>query len=248
MGKDIFSQQADSYAKFRPGYPPELFEYILSFTDYRKNAWDVGTGNGQAAVALSPFFDHVIATDLSEKQLSKAPPVANIEYRVCPADNTNILDKSINLITVAQAYHWFPFDSFAREVRRVAQPGAIIAVWCYPLPVINEKKLNDELLHFYRDVTGPYWDPERKYIENNYEDIPFPFDRLPGKMFNIQYEWNIDQLAGYTSSWSAVQHYINAKGSDPVTDFRNQLKKNWPRRDTVIVDFPIVLLIGQVNS
>jgi hypothetical protein len=66
--KDHFSKQAEDYAKFRPRYPHELFEYLGTLAPSRQLAWDCGTGNEQAAIALAAVFDHGIATDASEKQ------------------------------------------------------------------------------------------------------------------------------------------------------------------------------------
>ncbi len=58
--KDHFSGHAANYAKFRPNYPRQLFEYLVSIAPGRGRAWDCATGNGQAAVGLSAFFECVI--------------------------------------------------------------------------------------------------------------------------------------------------------------------------------------------
>lgn len=105
MSKDIFSKQANSYAKYRPLYPEELFDHILQFVTERNCVWDCATGNGQAAIALAPHFKQVIATDISEKQLSLAKRYENIQYQFAAAEHTNFPDNSFDLITVAQAYH-----------------------------------------------------------------------------------------------------------------------------------------------
>ena len=55
--KDHFSKQAADYAKFRPSYPREMFEYLGTITATRQLAWDCATGNGQAAVELATAFD-----------------------------------------------------------------------------------------------------------------------------------------------------------------------------------------------
>ena len=73
--KDLFSAQADIYAKYRPGYPSLLIDYILSFVSQKNTAWDCATGNGQAAVLLADHFKKVFATDMSEKQLSQASQI-----------------------------------------------------------------------------------------------------------------------------------------------------------------------------
>jgi methylase of polypeptide subunit release factors len=90
--KDHFSKQAADYAKFRPRYPHEMFEYLGSLAPRRQLAWDCGTGNGQAAVGLATMFDRVIATDASEKQISNAPSHMNawgiVSHRQRPAGSS----------------------------------------------------------------------------------------------------------------------------------------------------------------
>ncbi|MES1225625.1 MAG: methyltransferase domain-containing protein [Bacteroidota bacterium] len=105
MAKDLFSVQSADYAKYRPNYPVELIEYILGFVIEKKLAWDCATGNGQAAILLSNYFEKVIATDLSENQLLQAVPKENISYSISRAGETAFADNSFDLITIAQAYH-----------------------------------------------------------------------------------------------------------------------------------------------
>ncbi|HMI78613.1 MAG TPA: class I SAM-dependent methyltransferase, partial [Ferruginibacter sp.] len=145
--KDNFSQQASGYAQYRPQYPEELFAYILRFVKEKKLAWDCGTGNGQSAKALSNYFEKVIATDISQKQIDNAYKASNIFYAVEPAEQTTLADKSVDLITVAQAMHWFNFEKFYAEVNRVAKPGAVIAVWTYNLLKISKEI--DDLINEY---------------------------------------------------------------------------------------------------
>jgi ubiquinone/menaquinone biosynthesis C-methylase UbiE len=86
MAKDLFSRQTSSYARYRPTYPVELFEFLLGFVEEREVVWDCGTGNGQAALVLAEYFKQVKATDISQNQLSLARQHPNIEYLVCPAE------------------------------------------------------------------------------------------------------------------------------------------------------------------
>jgi ubiquinone/menaquinone biosynthesis C-methylase UbiE len=128
--KDHFSGHAANYAKFRPNYPRELFEYLASIAPGRGRAWDCATGNGQAAVGLSAFFECVIATDASEKQILGASRSERIEFRVAAAEKSGLESKSIDLVTVAQALHWFDLNAFYAEVIRVLKPRGILAAWC----------------------------------------------------------------------------------------------------------------------
>ena len=129
--KDNFSSQAASYAQYRPGYPKELFDFILAQITGREVAWDCATGNGQTAKELAPYFEKVFATDISAKQLENAVQASNIFYSIQPAEQTNFEENSFDLVTVSQALHWIQFDPFYSEVKWVTRPGGWLAVWMY---------------------------------------------------------------------------------------------------------------------
>ena len=171
--KDHFSNQAADYARFRPRYPREMFEYLGTTAPGRKLAWDCATGNGQAAVELAEVFDRVIATDASEKQIANAQPHERVEYRVAPAEESSVESDSIDVIVVAQALHWFDLDRFYAEARRVLKPRGVLAASAYNLLRI-EPAIDAIVDRYYHEVVGPFWPPERKLVEN-FGDLPFPF-------------------------------------------------------------------------
>ena len=171
--KDHFSKQAAGYAKFRPRYPQQLFDYLGSIAPNRQVAWDCGTGNGQAAVGLASVFEHVIATDASEKQIANAQSHEFVEYRVAPAEKSDIEAEAIDLIMVAQALHWFDLDRFYAEALRVLKPDGILAASAYNLLHI-EKGIDRIVNRYYYDVVGSFWPPERELVER-FDDLPFPF-------------------------------------------------------------------------
>ena len=245
MSKDLFSNLANSYAKYRPVYPKELFDHILQFVGEKNIAWDCATGNGQAALALAQYFKKVIATDISEKQLALAKQNPNIQYQVSSAEQTNFLENYFDLITVAQAYHWFKFDAFEKEVKRVAKKNAVIAVWGYNLFSTNDAVINTVIKRFYTEIVGPFWDAERKCIDDNFKNVPFNFTLLPTKDFFIKTEWSKDDVVGYLNSWSAVQHFIESKKYNPVDDIINELDLGW--KDVKPVSFPVFLKMGRVK-
>ena len=245
--KDNFSRQADVYAKYRPGYPEELLEFILSKPRQKETAWDCATGNGQTAKDLARHFKKVFATDISQKQLDNAAKAPNIFYSCKPAEQTSFEDNSFDLITVSQALHWLKFDRFYTEVKRVAKPGAWLAAWMYSLPVISPEI--DEMIKtgFYKNVMGDYWDYERKYVDDNYTTIPFPFEEIECPAFHIVLNWTLNDLEGYLRSWSALQKFISANGYDPLDEFMKQLLPVWGQ-EPMKIDFPVSMRMGSIHK
>lgn len=246
MAKDLFSNQASLYAQYRPGYPGELYEYIVQHVNEKHMAWDCATGNGQAAVELARYFNQVMATDISEKQLQQAQPYEKIIYSPSPAEKTSFADNIFDCITVAQAYHWFQFEEFGKEVKRVAKPGAVVAIWGYSLVVSEEEALNTLIRSFYREKVGAYWDKERTYIDDHYTTVPFPYEPLPSKEFQIQVQWSRQQLIGYFNTWSSVQHFIKAHAYNPVDELAVAIEQIWPDDELRSFYFPLFLKLGRV--
>ncbi|HAI77412.1 MAG TPA: SAM-dependent methyltransferase [Microscillaceae bacterium] len=224
--KDLFSQQAALYATFRPDYPASLYQFILGQCSQYQLAWDVGCGNGQAARVLAQHFERVWATDLSQAQLSVATAHQAITYHQAPAEQSGLGDHSADLIAVAQAAHWFDLAAFYTEVRRVAAPQAVLAIWGYGLARVNAP-VDAAVGHFYHQIVGLYWDEERRHIEQAYQSLPFPFQEVPSPTFENIKPWNLHHLLQYLSTWSAVQKYKNAQGQDPVAAYAPVLQEAW---------------------
>ncbi len=177
MFKDHFSDQSGDYLRYRPSYPDALFAYLAEISPTRHLAWDCATGSGQAAQGLSAHFEKVIATDASAAQIDSAIPTANVHYRVASAESSGLPDHSVDLVTVAQALHWLDLERFYDEVRRVLKPGGLLAVWSYNL-LRTDSAIDAQVDAFYSRTVGPYWPPERRWIENGYRDLPFPFPEM----------------------------------------------------------------------
>jgi len=246
MAKDLFSKQSDLYARYRPTYPKDLYEYILSFVKEKNIAWDCATGNGQAAVVLADHFKKVIATDISAAQIDKAIKKDNIEYSVCSAESTLFEENTFDLVTVAQAYHWLKWKEFKKEVVRVCKPEAIIAIWTYNRNKIGDKKIDDAIFSFYENVTKPFWDYERKYVEELYKTVEFDYELLPVKDFETTLNWQREDMIGYISSWSAIQKYIKVNGHSPIPMIEKELINLWPKGEVKKVSFPIYLKLGKI--
>ncbi|MCI0750695.1 MAG: class I SAM-dependent methyltransferase [Flammeovirgaceae bacterium] len=241
MKKDYFSSHANAYATFRPTYPNELYDFIFSNVKKSDRAWDCGTGNGQTAQILARQFAIVDATDISQQQLNEAIQLPNINYLVCPAEKTPYEDHCFDLITVSQAIHWFQFDLFYDEVKRVMKPDGIIAVWGYSLITIN-KPIDALLNDFYTNVVGSYWDAARKFVDSHYKTIPFPFTEIKAPEFEMKFNWTFDQLIGYVNTWSAVKQYIKINQVNPVEALSKKIRPLWFRE--VEVRFPLFVRVG----
>ena len=243
--KDKFSLQSALYVKYRPSYPPEMIDYIVSLVKEKDMAWDCGTGNGQTAKALSSYFNKVFATDISQKQLDNAYQAGNIFYSVQPAEQTIFLNNSFDLITVSQALHWFRFDEFYAEVKRIAKSGAILAAWTYSLLRIS-KDIDSLIDNLHFNVLRDYWDKERSYVDEHYQTIPFPFKKIESPVFNIDYKWSIEELEGYLNTWSGLQNYIAAGNNNPIPELMKKIRPH--SKDSVPIVFPLHLLLGEIEK
>lgn len=245
--KDNFSTQSKAYATFRPKLPGEVYQFILQHVNTFDLAWDAGTGNGQTAVQLAKYFKQVFATDISENQLSHAAQQPNIIYKKEPAEHSSLEDSSVDLITIAQAIHWFDFENFYKEVRRVAKPGAVIAAFTYSLFEVTDSSANELVQHFYWKETHAYWDPERKLVDEEYKTIPFPFEEIEAPPFFMEYQWSVEQLLGYMNTWSAALHYQKQTGKSMVDEFlKERLEAAIATGQVLTIRFPIHLRIGKV--
>ena len=247
LATDHFSAHAADYARHRPSYPPELFTWLAQQCLAQDLAWDCGTGNGQAAQALAGHFKHVLATDLSAEQIAQAAPHSRIEYHATPAETSGLPGRSCDLVAVAQALHWFCSDAFYAEVKRVLKPGGLLAAWTYTL-LRGEPELNAVVEDFYTNTVGPWWPPERRWVDLSYRDMPFPFAGIATPDFEIRLEWTLNDLLAYVRTWSATQRYIMETGSDPCKDLAVRLQGVWPDPETSkVVRWPIALRCGRLE-
>jgi SAM-dependent methyltransferase len=154
-----------------------LFEYLASIAPGHALAWDCATGNGQAALGLVPYFERVIATDASEGQVRNAFQHERITYRIAPAERSGIESSSVDLVTVAQAMHWFNLHDFYAEVKRALRPGGVLAAWCYPLTSVTPE-VDRVILDFADGTIRDYWPPELDAVFDGYRSLDFPFEEI----------------------------------------------------------------------
>ena len=211
-------------------------------------AWDCGTGSGQAALGLAPFYSKVYATDPSTTQIANAVRHPAITYVAATAENCGLADHSVNAVTVAQALHWFDLHAFYREVKRVARSQAVLVAWCYGLTRIDHE-IDAIIEHYYNATVGPYWPPERRYIDEQYRTLPFPFaEEYAPDEFNMQLSWNLDAVCAYLATWSATHRFREKRGIDPISALRDELLTCWgAAKQTRSVNWPIYLRIGRIE-
>ncbi len=224
--KDHFSNNSVSYSRHRPDYPDSLFSFLSSACSEHKLVWDCATGSGQSAVKLTKYFNKVIATDASRSQISNALQHQGINYYVCNSEESVLKDESADLITVAQALHWFDLPLFMTEVDRVLKPGGILAVWSYGLLEI-QSDIDVQVEHLYSGVLKKYWPAERSLVEGGYQHIHFPYEELPAPSFRMALDWTLPQLTSYLSTWSAVSIYMSQNSSSPVELITTKLTELW---------------------
>lgn len=243
--KDHFSTQAATYAKARPTYPPALFAELARLAPGHSLAWDAGTGNGQAAVALAVHFARVVATEPSAAQLAQAAPHPGVSYHQSAETAPMLGDASADLVTVAQAAHWFDRPKFYAEVKRVLRPGGVVALWTYELCSITPE-IDAVVGRFYKGPIGPYWPPERLHCETGYRELDFPFSEQPFPLFAMELEWTLAGFTAYLRSWSAVARFSKEQGFDPVNLLEAELKTLWGDRPRK-VSWPLSGRLGRVG-
>jgi SAM-dependent methyltransferase len=249
--KDHFSGQAAAYAAYRPAYPPALFEALAALAPAGRVKRDRGAGSGQAAAALADWFDAVIATDASAEQIAHAAPHPRVTYRVARAEQGGLDRASVDLVTVAQALHWFDTAAFFTEVQRVLVPRGVVAAWTYGDAILDAPALDEAYRNFSETDVGPFWPPERRLIHDGYRSIPFPFEELAGPAFTLEQQWTLDELAGYVRTWSAVARYRAAHDADPVDTLVQRLSPHWggpPGTRRRAVRWPFVLRLGRARA
>lgn len=246
--KDHFSGHAADYRAFRPTYPPELFAFLASVTRGHELAWDCGTGSGQTAVPLAEHFARVFATDASAEQVKNAEKSPRVDYAVAPAEQCPLPDRCVDLVTVSQALHWFDFDRFYAEVRRVCKPDGVFAAWTYDLHSVNAD-LDPLLARLQSEFVGPYWPPERAWVDAEYRTIPFPFEEIAAPAFEMTASWNLPTLVGYMNTWSATKRFEKARGFNPLERLENEFVAAWG--DPMIVRtvrWKLTLRVGRMNA
>ncbi len=246
--KDHFSVAASGYAAHRPVYPRAVAEALAARSPGTSLAWDAGCGSGQLSVVLADAFDQVVATDASAAQIAQAAPHPRVRYAVAPAEASGLPDGSVDCAVAAQAAHWFDLDAYYREVRRVLRPGGLVALVTYAVMEVDPE-IERLVERFYWHTLEGHWPPERKLVEEGYQSLPFPFEKVEAPPLALEHRWNMEQLLGYVGTWSAVQSLKKADRGEELERFGEDLRAAWgdPSRER-LVRWPLSLRLGQVSS
>lgn len=249
---DHFSHASANYANFRPSYPGDLYDKLLDFhCGARDMCVDIGCGNGQATRHLANKFRRVIGVDPSKAQLEAAMKAPNIQYVHAPAEHTKLEGMCADVVTVAQAFHWFDFPAFFEEATRILKPDGTLAVWGYGTNHLVKCKEADEIFQkFYWDIRD-YFPSERRFVDGRYEDIDFPFP-VHRESVDMIKRMSLEHFMGYVGTWSGVKKYIDSVGQDPLPALHEQLLRAYQRQNKndnnnpeVIVNWPVFLIMSK---
>lgn len=130
-----FSDRVDDYVRYRPDYPAALLDWLQRECGVTTE-WlvaDVGAGTGISSKMLLDAGYRVIAVEPNAPMRAAADTWlggdANFSVIDGRADATSLDDASVDLVTVAQAFHWFDEETTRREFARVLRPGGLAAIW-----------------------------------------------------------------------------------------------------------------------
>ena len=243
---NYFGPQAEQYAEIRPHYPAALFHFLALTSRETALAWDCGTGNGQAAVGLAERFARVLGTDPSDSMIARAISHPRVTYRTAFYD-TGLAEHCVNLVTAAQALHWFDVDAFVRETRRVLVPGGVLAAWCYSMCRI-EPAIDEVVDYHYRVTTGSYWPPERKHTEDGYQRIALPIDEMVVPPFELAADWHLADMLRYVRTWSGTRRFVEARGEEGQAAFEAAMRERWGNPlERRRVTWPVHARVGELR-
>ena len=232
--RNRFGLLAKDYMKHRRGYPNTVYEAILQHLPAREiDALDVGCGTGIVTYELATFCHYVIGTDKEEGMIEEAKLHApsNCHFLVSPAETLPFPNSSFDLITVAQAFHWFDHEKTLGEFRRIIRPDSLI--------VIFRKRAKDGS----RILADFVWPVLDKYAERSeIQEIQSDFSILRMVSFasceviNIPYEelYTPDEYLGFLRSHSVYNLVPGNQREEYLNDMRKEMANHLEEGNVVI--------------
>ncbi|KAJ5106283.1 hypothetical protein N7456_002958 [Penicillium angulare] len=188
--------QGETYSKFRPEYHPDLYETIVNHHTSTGGAFDtlidLGCGPGTATHALAPKFTQVFGLDPSPGMISAAraqsanKPTDNVRFEVSTAEDMGrnlsppIEENSVDLITSANAVHWFDMPKFWAAAARILKPKGTVALWTPGRPLLssstpNSDKIEAAIAEWEKEYLAPFHEPGNIIVRNGYVDLVLPW-------------------------------------------------------------------------
>ena len=198
-----FLNAGEDYDRFRPGFPEEAADAVLPVAV--QTALDLGAGTGKFTERLVPRADRVIAVEPSEQMLAVLrAKLPDVEAYVGTAEEIPVPDNSVDVVTVAQAFHWFDRDPACAEIRRVLVPGGTLGLlWNHSDPSCAWDRACTRVAH-----------PQ---LEQGLTASAESAERLPGfgepRFVQIPWEERITR-ADYLSRWLTVSSFLAASDAE----------------------------------
>ena len=244
----LISDKSYRYDSSRPTYPIELNDYLAKITPSNELVWDCACGNGQAAIDLADRFESVYASDISKQQIENAKQHQDIKYAVAPSERCALDNESCDLISVAQALHWFDFNAFWPEALRVLKPGGIFSAWGYNWPIL-EKELDSIFKTDILNVVEPYWAPHNKLIWEHYKSVDFPFEEIKAPKPIMETHWNLDEFFNFIHTFSATRRCIDDIGYEFFEQAYTKTQEIWGKPEVrKRITFDFVLYVGKKKT
>lgn len=217
--ENLFNSKAGTYAKYRPAYPSEVIDQILShYSDHKKiTAIDVGAGTGIASRMLAEQGINVVAAEPNKSMIQEATPHPNVKYRLLGAEDLQANTSSVDLVSSFQSFHWFSFKQSLQEFKRVLKPsGQLVIVWNYwdtnDSFTAKYAQLIDQAANKNPDRTSPYDGFPSGLIKKlrikllwKLRYLPY-FKNIKRFQYTFEQEVNMEVLRGSAYSQSYIKH------------------------------------------
>lgn len=247
-----FADRVDNYVKYRPHYPQEMFDFLLSKHILTENSViaDIGSGTG---ISTEPFLKlnlEVFAIEPNKEMREAAEKLLSVHKNFhsvnATAENTTIKDHSVDIIVAGQAFHWFDKEKAKQEFKRILKPeGYVVLLW-------NDRRTDStEFLRSYEDFLQLCGTDYKEVNHKNIQDKKI-FDSFFGennyaeKWFDNFQEVDFAGLKGRVLSSS----YMPNEGHKDYEHMIYCLKKVFARyqqNNTVRLEYDTKIYYGQLQ-
>ena len=240
-----FSDRVEDYVKYRPSYPKAAINKILENFTLPITAVDIGAGTGISSRLLAACDIKVIAIEPNEEMRNAGikDNTSSLEWKDGTAENTNLPEQSVDLVTCFQAFHWFTPEPTLAEFRRILKPKGKLAV------VYNNRDKNDEFTAEYSRIVreaskNSPAEAKIKSVEPLFKTSYFK--NFHEYTFVYQQELDFTALIGRAMSVS----YLPKSGEDYdkfVADFDNLYQRFKNEKGFVYMTYCTSLHLGEIN-